>query len=439
MIKILVRAVKFLALKSAPLVACLPAGFRRFLFSLVFQVDRLPKAGPLSAALLESLRSHGDIPGINIVGYVRAALGIGESARLCAATAQAGGIPFSISDISMCCRNAPICEEWDKHIRLDNPYPFNIIHATADQVPITATVLGHRFFKDRYNIGYWHWELPEFPSKWASSFDPFHEIWTGSRFAQKAVAAKSPVPVHCIPLPIALPALPKLTRDTFQLPDDQFLFLVMFDVSSTMERKNPEAALAAFLTAFAGRKEVGLVIKMQNGDAEPERFKMLRDLVAQHANCHLINQALTRPEVFALENICDAFVSLHRSEGFGLCLAECMALGKPVVGTGWSGNMDFMNGDNSCPVDFELVRINETVGPYEIGQTWANPDANHAADLMVKLVEDVDYRQAIGRCAAQTIRRDLSFEAVGRLYRERLTALSEDRRGPGASKGGAPA
>ena len=132
---------------------------------------------------------------------------------------------------------------------------------------------------------------------------------------------------------------------------------------------------------------------------------------------------MSRQEIYDLESVCDSYISLHRSEGFGLGLAESMYLGKPVIGTNWSGNVDFMDATNSCPVDYQLVRVAQDHGPYKRGQIWAEPDVDHAAWYMQKLVEDPTFRKRIALAGQATILRDFSPVAVGRQYAERLESI----------------
>jgi len=139
---------------------------------------------------------------------------------------------------------------------------------------------------------------------------------------------------------------------------------------------------------------------------------------------HLIAETLDRKDVYALESVCDSFVSLHRSEGFGLGLAEAMYLGKPVIGTNWSANTDFMTQENSCPVHYTLAQIEKDQGPYRAGQIWADPDIEHAAWYMKLLVKDDEYRDRLGAAGQQTIRSEYSPAAIGQRYRQRLDILS---------------
>ncbi|GJM83642.1 hypothetical protein HMSSN139_61380 [Paenibacillus sp. HMSSN-139] len=143
----------------------------------------------------------------------------------------------------------------------------------------------------------------------------------------------------------------------------------MYDVKSYQERKNPEAAINAFKAAFQpDDTNVGLVIKVNCYKSTLNDLEALDVLIANYKNIYLIKETISRNDVNALLGITDCFVSLHRSEGFGLGLAEAMYLGKPVIGTNWSSNTDFMNNKNSCLVDYELIQVGRDQGPYKAYQ-----------------------------------------------------------------------
>jgi glycosyltransferase involved in cell wall biosynthesis len=197
----------------------------------------------------------------------------------------------------------------------------------------------------------------------------------------------------------------------------------MYDLNSTQERKNPQAVVRAFRTAFPDSKDVKLVVKIHNADKNPEDFAALQESLRDVPGAILINETLSHGELRALQGACDCFVSLHRSEGFGMGLAECMLLGKPVIATNWSGNLEFMNAENSCLVDYKLVEITQTCGPYKKGQKWAAPDETHAASWMRKIVEDTGLRERISRAAKARIEKDFSRARIGELYERRLRTL----------------
>lgn len=363
--------------------------------------------------------------GVNIVGYLRAELGIGESARLCAAAASAANLPASLIDFQGGCTSRTNDDRWSGLFSTVNRHPVNVIHINADQLPRAYAHFGKSFFDDRYNIGVWHWELPVFPDEWAQSFSLLQEIWAPTRFIQESVSEKSPLPVVLMPHAIQFDRPQDARRDQFGLPADDFLFLMMYDMHSFQVRKNPEAVIDAFLQAFTAPSGVGLVIKVMNAAHSPQAFADLRRRVADLPGAFLIAETLTRSDVYRLESVCDCFVSLHRSEGFGLGLAECMYLGKPVIGTNWSGNVDFMDEHNSCPIRYSLVELEEDFGPYKRGQIWAEPDHEHAAEQMVRLVGDAPFRERIAAAGRRTIASDHSPRVIGERYRRRLEIVSQ--------------
>jgi len=257
-----------------------------------------------------------------------------------------------------------------------------------------------------------------------SGFRRVNEVWVPSTFVQDAISKKSPVPVLRIPHAVCFTASAEAGRRRFELPSDRFLVLTMYDFSSIQERKNPEATLDAFDRAFReSHAGATLVIKTQNADFHPQEVALLRERLAGRKDVIWINETLSRQDVYNLLAACDAFISLHRSEGFGLALAEAMFLGKPVVATNWSGNTDFMRPDNSFPVNFELTRLKQDFSVYRAGQTWADPDIDHAAWSLRQAVEDDPLRAKISRQAMRTIREEFSPDSVGRRIRARLDYL----------------
>jgi glycosyltransferase involved in cell wall biosynthesis len=312
---------------------------------------------------------------------------------------------------------------WASRITADNPYAVNLSHVNGDQLPLAGLSLGAEFFSGRYNIGHWAWELAELPESWLAGLRMVDEVWAPTEFVRAAVSRRAAVSTFLVPYVVEFDVLGDVGRRDFGLPPDKFLFLCMCDVMSVQERKNPEGAITAFQSAFPGRTDVALVVKVNNGHHAPKAIQALRQRSAGLPEVYVLDETLPGSMVRALEATCDAFLSLHRSEGFGLCLAECMYLGKPVVATHWSGNVDFMNDGNSCPVRYQLVKLPRDIGPYRRGQQWAQPDLDHAAWLMRRLVERPAWRAELGDAGRNTIRRQFSRLAVGKVMRDRLTAI----------------
>ena len=210
-------------------------------------------------------------------------------------------------------------------------------------------------------------------------------------------------------------------RRYFGIPESSFAYLFFFDFTSYIERKNPWGVLQAFerLCLQPKKQDVCLVIKL-NGSAS--RMDEFRKFISGVEGCKvkerivIIDKTLTNNEINNLIRCCDCFISLHRSEGFGRGMAEAMYLGKPVIATGYSGNMDFMSAENSCLVDFKLVPVGDGQYPYGRGQVWAEPDIDHAVWYMHKLVTDYDYGMKRGAIGSRQIRQFFSYRAIGIRY-----------------------
>ncbi|GGI46262.1 glycoside hydrolase [Paenibacillus marchantiophytorum] len=359
--------------------------------------------------------------GVNLVGYSRAEMGIGESCRIAAKSLNAENIPFGIINFEGTNSSRMSDTTW-QHKEIKSPlYNVNIFHVNAEQMMEIYSSKGNEIFDNRYNIGYWHWELPDFPDEWIENFRFVDEVWVPSNFVLESISMKSPVPVVKIPHSIEVKIQSERTRQYFNLPEDPFLFLCMYDAHSYQERKNPEAAIIAFKMAFLPEDlSVGLVIKVNNSRSTPSEIKHLEEMIQDYRNIYLLKETYVRNDVNALLAVIDCFVSLHRSEGFGLGLAEAMYLGKAVIGTNWSSNIDFMKHDNSCLVDFKLINLGEDHGPYQSYQYWADPDVNHAAFYMRKLAEDKDFYDVIAQNGEKTIKEQFSPQAIGTLIRKRL-------------------
>jgi glycosyltransferase involved in cell wall biosynthesis len=363
------------------------------------------------------------VPGVNLIGYAKYEMGIGESCRLAARALSAVNVPFGMLDYSGGNMSRRGEYSWS-YREIEAPiYPVNLFHINADQMGLAYATLGRDWFEDRINIGYWHWELPEFPDEFAEGFRHVHEVWVPSAFVRDSLVRKSPVPVFVIPHGIHVEVPSDAGRNRFDLPERKFLFLCMYDTFSYSSRKNPSAVLKAYRYAVQRLGlPAGLVIKMNN----PQKAEVdnLRREAEGLPDVRIIDRVLSRSEANALLNCADCYISLHRAEGFGLPIAEAMYLGKPVIATNWSGNTDFMSSENSGTVGCRLMRIGTHYGPYKAHQSWAEPDEEHAVHLMRKAVYDEAWRKRIASNGRETIRARFSPEVSGEAMRGRLSALS---------------
>jgi glycosyltransferase involved in cell wall biosynthesis len=342
--------------------------------------------------------------GINLVGYARGGLGLGENLRRFAEAARRGGLPFALVDLDVNLGERGRDTRLDAWIGQDNPWPVNVFFVNADQMPAAREHFGEAFFAGRRNIGFWFWELEGFPAEWWGAFDLVDEVWVASRFVQAAISACTTKPVRRLALPVEVPLPRAFTRDEYGLPQRPFVFLFSFDFQSFVQRKNPRAAIEAFQRAFApGDERAMLVVKSINGHWAPALLDEVRERIGADRRIVLLDGFLDRDAAMGLVSVADCYVSLHRSEGFGLGMAEAMALGKPAIGTAWSGNLDFMNEHNSCLVPATLVPVQPGEYRFSEGQRWAEPDVDAAAAQMRRLVDEPDFAARIGRAGAEYI------------------------------------
>jgi glycosyltransferase involved in cell wall biosynthesis len=359
--------------------------------------------------------------GVNLIGYLRSETGVGEAARGTLRALNTVNYPLAYTNITLndiARKNDFTIDRFS--LQVGAPYPINLLHVNADQIPHVQEELGRNHFKGHYNVGFWFWELSQFPGDWQDRFALLNEIWVASSWVQRTIGAVSPIPVLVMPLCIEPGTHSAYTRDHFGLARDTFVVLFMFDALSAIERKNPFGLIRAFKKALGSVPNAQLVIKashLESSDCAGE----LREAVSAVKGI-LIDRVCSREEVNGLLSLCDMYVSLHRSEGFGLSMAEAMFLGKPVIATGYSANMEFMTSQNSYPVNYELIPIMQNIGPYTTGQMWAEPDEDHAAQLMRQVYNTPD-RERSAR-AAEHIRRNYNAQVVGSALQHRLNAIN---------------
>ena len=363
--------------------------------------------------------------GVNVVGYLAAESGVGESARstlriLNAARIQVTPIDFRVGNMS---RMSEVIPDLAMGGAIRS---INLFHVNGDQMALARENLGAAFFDGRYNIGYWAWELPEFPDAWLSALDLLDEVWVPSAFCQQAIAAKSPLPVLRIPHSVEAPSVTP-DRRAFDIGEGDVAFLAMCDVLSVPERKNPLGVVDAFRRAFRGGEGVRLLLKLSNLEHQPDLRSRLFRLMADDPRIKLIDGYLARQDLWTLMASIDCFVSLHRSEGFGLGMAEAMACGRTVIATGWSGNVDFTRADNALLVEYNLVELKRDLGPYRRGQVWAEPDLDSAEYCMRQIASSAELRQRLGARARQAVARELSPAAIAPMVRTRLEAIAKWR------------
>jgi glycosyltransferase involved in cell wall biosynthesis len=366
-------------------------------------------------------------PAVRVSGYLGRSLGLGAAARAYVCGLRAAGVPVTTASVPLhhLERPAGVTDDYGHHGFEDlvhhGAHGFEVIAVNADELPDFVERLGEGFFVGP-RIGIWGWETNSIPARWRRAFALIDEIWVYSHFMAENIGAVAPVPVVKLPPPVTPPA--DSTAPLRLGVPDGFLFLFVFDYLSTIQRKNPVGLVEAFKHAFAPGEGPQLLIKTINAPLRPLADEEVLWAAHGRPDIHIIDRSLSVDELQGVMAACDCYASMHRAEGFGLTLAEAMAIGKPVIATGYSGNVDFMNSDNSYLVDYAIRRVGPECEIYPPEGEWAEPSVEHAAELMRLVCEDPSRAACIAQRAREDVARVLSPQATGAAMRSRLEELS---------------
>ena len=365
--------------------------------------------------------------GIDVLGFFTAEHGVGEAARVLASTLQSAGVAVSTidyTDTQSRREHSFDCENVSRHKVL-------LMAVNADHLNEAHRRLGKKFFRKRYVIGQWFWELEEAPPWFGPAFAHVDELWAPTRFIETMLRKHAPsgVQVKYVPLPVVTPQVDAtLTRSRFGL-DDRYMFLFSFDFMSVMKRKNPLGLIEAFTKAFAEGEGPMLVIKAINGDKRLVERNMLRDAVRRRSDIVLIDEYFTKVETSTLTSLADCYASLHRSEGLGLTMSEAMTLGRPVIATGYSGNLDFLSDVNSFIVPGVRTKVGDGAEGYSREAMWMEPNVTEAANCMRYVYENQAEAAQKGLRGQADILRAFDVASCGAIMKGRLERIWRSQHG----------
>jgi len=364
---------------------------------------------------------------VRFYGHLRAGFGLAGGARATARCLEAAGCQLSYVDLALASHAAVQTLPSGSSDQIPQ---VDLVHTNPNILASNPELLAPHPLQAPLRIGYWAWELEQFPAGWERFFSGYHEIWCPSSFTAQALAQRSPLPVVALPHLPDWPALnaraqARQARNQQAAPAKRpFTFLTLFDFWSTAERKNPAGVIAAFQQAFPREEPQGpavqLLIKASSAEQFPEQAAALRRLSAGDPRIHWIEALLPQQQLEALYHQADALVSLHRAEGFGLTLAEAMAQAIPVIATGYSGNLDFMPPGSAELIPWSPCRIPRTRGDYVAGALWADPNLAEAAASMRRLASDPEAARQLGVRGQAIARERLSSARLSAVVRQRL-------------------
>jgi glycosyltransferase involved in cell wall biosynthesis len=373
-----------------------------------------------------------ELPEITLVGNPFEAIGRSEHLRTIWRALQAASVPASIYDVYGLVPENAVTTEMGHCQVSEIADGIRIFHLNGDEIQSSLRrieELQAGLLPRGYNIVAPAWELPQYPDVWARELDRFDEIWAPTAFVEEALRRAASIPVFRLRNACEPHVSTLLGKPYFGIPPDSFAILYLFDLRSYTSRKNPWSTIEAFRRLIAARPafKVHLVLKLNYSASDPHVVVELENLISHFRDyVTVIDATLSNNETKNLVRCCDCFLSLHRSEGFGRGPAEAMFFGKPVVATGWSGNMEYMREGVAFPVRYSLQAVKEGEYPHFENQVWADPDVSHAVEVLIRIIDNPKLARAVGRRARSHMRRNFSDVVLGATYRRRLEAIAKE-------------
>lgn len=364
-------------------------------------------------------------PGVNVIGHFCYPSGLRVSVESLVTALGLNEVVTSLRDIRTDAKDDPRHTDF----RGFESHDITIVHVQPEPLLDTAYERSDLFERlpRPYRIGYWYWEFDSIPDSWVGHAQKVDEVWAATEFVARGLRERLALPVRTLFPGVQLAPYARRGKSHFGMSEEPYTFLFVFHMMSVMERKNPLGLIRAFKAAFGEDDGVRLVLKTSFGDRHPGQFDVLKK-AAVGDNIVLINEVYTPDNLLSLMDACDAYVSLHRSEGLGLTMAEAMLMGKPVIATNFSGNVDFMDETNSLLVSYKLVKLGQSIPPYDAELEWAEPSEEHAAQLMRRVYDNREWARGLGAQAKASAEMNLSLQHAGKKIKDRLQEIKAAQR-----------
>lgn len=368
------------------------------------------------------------IDGVNFFGSVETSDGIGRAAALNLSCLNKSAVPTETYVLSR-----PVALQSGRNTVIDDKlitslsYNINIFQFSARWVPHYFSKIEKRALDKFYNIGYWFCEVPSIPDKWAQHMERFDEIWTSSTFCANAFSRSAKIPVVQIPLYIEPQEITERIKSRkAERLISEFNFLTIFNVYSDAERKNILFTIRAFIYAYENNVKVKLIVKVSNLEHDPILTEKLIGISKNYKNIKIISGYTETNEIQALYDQADAYVSLHRAEGFGLTISDAMSRGIPVITTGYSGNMEFCQATDTRLVAYTLRQVGHERLRYRADDTWAEPDMEDAILAFKEIYNEHLKWIEKASAARERIIKYFSLSSVSNLMQSRLDLIKNN-------------
>jgi glycosyltransferase involved in cell wall biosynthesis len=346
--------------------------------------------------------------GISISGYHKSEVGLGQAARNIVSAVDSASLPSSLHDFPLKDRNNDA--RYADRIQEFRDRKNNLIVIAIPEVPSRK----YEIQSGVKSILYPFWELSKLPQKFIPYIEKYDEIWAPSQFIasmfsdykKKVVLVRQPV------------VIPEIVCN--QNRNSTLRFLTYYDFDSFITRKNIKAPILAFHQAFPSQHDVSLTVKARGKEDHGAR-EWLKAQAASDARIKIIDKTVSRTDIDRLVMECDAFISLHRSEGFGFGAAEALAAGKAVISTDYSGTTDFITTETGYPISYELIPVKEGEYPYWENQVWADPHLESAVEALRRVYHNREEAIHKGLAGRQLIIEKYSPGVIGTLIRQLIS------------------